>query len=221
MSGTHMSYFLLESDAGKKKYIPKRWILMALGFFGFFNVYAMRVNLSVAMVAMVKQPVEHEISDSSSVACRELIKPTRKNDRLTLMSERTGEFDWDISTQATILGSFFYGYVITQIPGGNISERYGAKWLFGIGTILGVTNGIGNLAGFLAPAYVGIITGKGQTVNNWRIVFLTASALLTVSGLVFNFFCTAELQPWGISETAVERTKDDDSESVPMIDDTS
>ncbi|GFU89452.1 hypothetical protein TNCV_3650001 [Trichonephila clavipes] len=34
-------------------YFPKRVIFVVFGFFGIFNVYALRVNLSVAMVAMV------------------------------------------------------------------------------------------------------------------------------------------------------------------------
>ena len=38
--------------------------------------------------------------------------------------------------QGRILGAFFYGYVITQIPGGYLAEKYGGKWLFGIGTFL-------------------------------------------------------------------------------------
>ncbi|GFT50224.1 hypothetical protein NPIL_366351, partial [Nephila pilipes] len=88
-------------------------------------------------------------------------------------------------------------------------------------TLLGITNGVANFAGFLAPAYIGIITENGQTINNWRIVFLTTSAVLTISGLVFNFFCTAELQPWGISEAADKRSKDDKSETAPIIDDMS
>lgn len=35
-----------------------------------------------------------------------------------------------------ILGAFFYGYVITQIPGGYLAEKYGGKWLFGLGTLV-------------------------------------------------------------------------------------
>ena len=34
-----------------------------------------------------------------------------------------------------ILGSFFYGYVITQVPGGWLAVRVGAKYLFGFGVL--------------------------------------------------------------------------------------
>ena len=33
------------------------------------------------------------------------------------------------------MGAFFYGYVATQIPGGFLAERYGGKWVFGLGTL--------------------------------------------------------------------------------------
>ncbi|GFY65933.1 hypothetical protein TNIN_189071 [Trichonephila inaurata madagascariensis] len=85
---------------------------------------------------MVKKPHLHEAFNSSSVACIELIKPIKKTDRLAHMPVSTGDFDWNTSTQSVILGSFFYGYVLTQLPGGNISEKYGAKWLFGIGVLI-------------------------------------------------------------------------------------
>ena len=32
-----------------------------------------------------------------------------------------------------ILGSFFYGYIFTQLPGGWIATKYGAKRVFGFG----------------------------------------------------------------------------------------
>ena len=41
-----------------------------------------------------------------------------------------GPFNWDKSLQGHILGSFFYGYVISQIPGGMLAEKYGGKWVF-------------------------------------------------------------------------------------------
>ena len=31
-----------------------------------------------------------------------------------------GEFDWDAEQQGIILGSFVYGYIVTNIPGKNI-----------------------------------------------------------------------------------------------------
>ncbi|GIY72130.1 hypothetical protein CEXT_461851, partial [Caerostris extrusa] len=38
--------------------------------------------------------------------------------------------------QGLVLGSFYFGYVVTQIPGGMAAEKYGAKWLFGIGILI-------------------------------------------------------------------------------------
>lgn len=52
--------------SGKKGCIPYRYIVTLLTFAGFFNVYAMRVNLSVALVAMVNSTVNPEpnVSDA-------------------------------------------------------------------------------------------------------------------------------------------------------------
>lgn len=37
--------------------------------------------------------------------------------------------------QGWILGSFFYGYIITQVPGGYLARRFGAKLLLGFGIL--------------------------------------------------------------------------------------
>lgn len=47
-----------------------------------------------------------------------------------------GPFNWDETTQGYILGSFFYGYIVTQIPGGRLAEIFGGKWIFGIGVLI-------------------------------------------------------------------------------------
>lgn len=44
-------------------------------------------------------------------------------------------YNWDSETQGWILGSFFYGYILTQIPGGYLAGRFGPKWLMGFGIL--------------------------------------------------------------------------------------
>lgn len=40
---------------------------------------------------------------------------------------QTAEFDWSHDVQGVILSSFFYGYIVTQIPGGYLAATYGGK----------------------------------------------------------------------------------------------
>lgn len=51
------------------------------------------------------------------------------------MPPQASVYDWDSETQGWILGSFFYGYIVTQIPGGYLARKYGAKWLLGLGIL--------------------------------------------------------------------------------------
>lgn len=39
-------------------------------------------------------------------------------------------FDWSQEQQGVILSSFYWGYVITQIPGALLSQRFGGKPVF-------------------------------------------------------------------------------------------
>ena len=41
------------------------------------------------------------------------------------------EFEWEKQIQSTLLASFFYGYIVTQIPGGYLSDRFGGRRVFG------------------------------------------------------------------------------------------
>jgi ACS family sodium-dependent inorganic phosphate cotransporter len=46
---------------------------------------------------------------------------------------QTRDFDWDSKMKGLLLSSFFYGYIITQIPGGWLAARIGGNRVFGIG----------------------------------------------------------------------------------------
>lgn len=43
---------------------------------------------------------------------------------------RRGTYDWSESVQGVILSSFYWGYIITHIPGGMLVEKLGGKITF-------------------------------------------------------------------------------------------
>ncbi|KAK6627087.1 hypothetical protein RUM44_009564 [Polyplax serrata] len=93
-------------------YYPRRYVVAVMAFLGFCNVYAMRVNLSVAIVAMTTNKTV--INENGT-----FIQPA--------------EFNWNSDVQGVVLSSFFYGYILTQLPGGYLAAIYGGKRLFGVG----------------------------------------------------------------------------------------
>ena len=42
-----------------------------------------------------------------------------------------GDFEWPKEIQGLILASFFWGYAVTQVPGGWLATRFGGKRVFG------------------------------------------------------------------------------------------
>ncbi|KAI6648921.1 solute carrier family 17 (anion/sugar transporter), member 5, isoform CRA_b [Oopsacas minuta] len=47
-------------------------------------------------------------------------------------------FNWSDEEQGWVLAAFFYGYLLTQIPGGWLSTYFGGKWVFGLGIFVTV-----------------------------------------------------------------------------------
>ncbi|XP_004696361.1 sialin isoform X1 [Echinops telfairi] len=105
-----------------------RYNLAVLACLGFFIVYALRVNLSVALVDMIQSNTTSE-DNSTSHECPEHSVPKKVH------NPKGKQYQWDAETQGWILGSFFYGYIITQIPGGYVARKVGGKLLLGFGVL--------------------------------------------------------------------------------------
>ncbi|XP_069091779.1 sialin isoform X1 [Pleurodeles waltl] len=104
-----------------------RCTLAVLALFGFFMLYALRVNLSVALVDMVEK--------NASVVDNATTKTCPDRSSTTVPHKSKGKkYDWDADT-GLILGSFFYGYILTQIPGGYLARKFGGKHLMGFGIL--------------------------------------------------------------------------------------
>ncbi|KAK0050422.1 sialin [Biomphalaria pfeifferi] len=118
----------------------QRFLTAIVTFWGFAVLYLQRVNLSIAMVCMIKSPYIGNTTSGNFTYLNETLdnltltttlKPLSYCDSLELKqaaaADDTGEFEWDKELQGLLLGSFFWGYLVLQIPGGILSERYGPR----------------------------------------------------------------------------------------------
>ncbi|XP_075857391.1 vesicular glutamate transporter 2 isoform X3 [Microcebus murinus] len=95
--------------------LPRRYIIAVMSGLGFCISFGIRCNLGVAIVDMVNNSTIHRGG--------KVIKEKAK-------------FNWDPETVGMIHGSFFWGYIITQIPGGYIASRLAANRVFGAAILL-------------------------------------------------------------------------------------
>ena len=79
-------------------------MIVFLIFWGYFNIFANSVNLSVGIVAM---------TEGTNVT----------NEDGTIEEKKS--FDWSSAEKGVALGSYFYGYVTTQALGGILATKYG------------------------------------------------------------------------------------------------
>ncbi|XP_050420309.1 putative inorganic phosphate cotransporter isoform X1 [Adelges cooleyi] len=126
-----------------KAWIGARHIVTFMLFLGMANAYIMRTNMSVAIVAMVNQTALERDPTIPDDECDGYYTPVANSTTNSVSNE--GSFLWSTSQQGYVLSSFFYGYVITQIPFGILSKKYGAKYFLGVGML------INSIFGFLVP----------------------------------------------------------------------
>lgn len=118
--------------------IPQRYVLAIMALFAVANAYTMRVCLNLAITQMVRREVAGEGDEHYDPdACTDYNIPTNTTMKLAdyIMRDSSSLFEWSEATQGLILGSFYYGYVLTHIPGGMMAERFGGKWVLGLGLL--------------------------------------------------------------------------------------
>lgn len=155
-----------DSDDSPDVFLPKRYILAIMMFLGFVNMYAIRVNLNVAIGAMVNNHT--------------LIKGG-------VASVEAPEFDWSSRLQGVVLGSFYYGYMVLQIPAGYFAMRFGGTKIFGV-------------AIFLASLFT-LVTPFAARFNVWALVILRV-----LEGLVLGVMLPCNHQIWSLWAPLQERT---------------
>lgn len=99
-----------------------------MGFLAVVNAYSLRVSLNIAITEMVT-PSTSSYFDPDSCPGHS------GNSTHTSVTDTNLLYDWNESTKGLILSSFFWGYVITHIPGGVLAEKFGGKYSLGLGIL--------------------------------------------------------------------------------------
>lgn len=95
--------------------------------------YMLRISLSYAITQMVSVP--HAQKNGSIITNSDICPPYEdeliaiENDQpiptaISVVNER---YDWSQELQGLILSSFYWGYILTHVPGGLLSARIGGK----------------------------------------------------------------------------------------------
>ncbi|KAM4036484.1 vesicular glutamate transporter 3 [Anomaloglossus baeobatrachus] len=95
--------------------LPKRYIVAIMSGLGFCISFGIRCNLGVAIVEMVNNSTIY-VNGKPEI--------------------QIAQFNWDPETVGLIHGSFFWGYIVTQIPGGFIANKLAANRVFGAAIFL-------------------------------------------------------------------------------------
>ncbi|XP_054619574.1 sialin isoform X2 [Dunckerocampus dactyliophorus] len=190
---------LLCDDTVPPRCCSARLNLAILMFLGFTVVYGLRVNLSVAMVAMVNTS-DAGLGRNNSVAHACPLPAGSENSTGTFeQPDGTPQYPWDSETQGWLLGAFFFGYLCTQMPGGYLSGHYGGSIFLGLG-VLGTAalTILTPLAAQWGPYWLfalRVLEGLGEGVTFPAMMAMWAhwapplerSRLITLSGSGSNF----------------------------------
>ncbi|CAG5125167.1 unnamed protein product, partial [Candidula unifasciata] len=117
-------------------FCSQRFVLVFMAFLGNLFVYTLRVNLSVAIMCMVRSDEgQSNLTLSANVTAANISSSScgeSAGDRARSVSNERAEFDWDKRTRSELLVMYFYGYIFSQIPSGWMASRYGGKQLWNV-----------------------------------------------------------------------------------------
>uniref|UniRef100_A0A1B0D2B1 Major facilitator superfamily (MFS) profile domain-containing protein n=1 Tax=Phlebotomus papatasi TaxID=29031 RepID=A0A1B0D2B1_PHLPP len=81
------------------------------------------------------------------------------------------EYDWDEKTQSVILSSFFWGYIVTQVPAGKLAQTYGAKIML--------------IFAMAICSALNILTPFGASYGGWKVVCASRVLQGLCQGFIF------------------------------------
>ncbi|XP_052832308.1 sialin-like [Octopus bimaculoides] len=112
-------------------YCSCRWRLCYMCFTALLLLQALRIDLSMAFVCMLKTPNR----TTDDVSFNQKNEQCHHFENHTLNNNFEGEFEWSNVLQSNMLSGYYYGYIASTMFGGVFADKYGGKKVLG-GTLL-------------------------------------------------------------------------------------
>ncbi|XP_069132032.1 vesicular glutamate transporter 1-like isoform X1 [Argopecten irradians] len=106
----------------------QRYVIAFLSSVGFIISFGIRCNMGVAIVTMTKNGTNE---DNHLVQRKQQLEQMGNSTNMTIPPQLP-EFNWTPETIGVVDSSFFWGYIVTQIPGGYLASRVPANRIFGL-----------------------------------------------------------------------------------------
>ncbi|XP_053973798.1 putative inorganic phosphate cotransporter isoform X2 [Hylaeus volcanicus] len=128
--------------------LPMRYVMAIMGSIGLAIIYGFKVNVSVAIVAMVNHTAvklssmhDLQVENTTAITAEECHHDSVSSDMAKAVVE-DGPFVWNEPLQGLILSSYFWGYMASLLPGGRMAELLSAKWVMNGSVLLNVVASI-------------------------------------------------------------------------------
>ena len=139
-----------------------------MAFLGFMCEYMMRNLLSIAITQIAKKTFSNESVISGEVCPAD-------NETFTDDGEggsmNEGIYEWSEAVQGVILSSFYWGYIITHIPGGMLVEKFGGKLTL--------------LAGIVATSVLTCLTPASITLGGSTLLIINRVVMGLCQGFIY------------------------------------
>jgi len=126
---------LLESSTPsrpKSCYTPARYVLTLLMFWGYVSLSIFRSEMNVTILSITSSSKTSDHHNQTKVAIRKpQFNSTENTTDHSIGSENT-TYHWTSFEVSMILGGFFWGYCVMQIPGSCVCTKTGGKLALGL-----------------------------------------------------------------------------------------
>lgn len=160
----------------KSSCLKIRFLILFLIVCSTFVAYISRSSLNIAIVSMVDHSLKSSHSKIIVDSCPSKTTSLHADNKQPTIVEvhhdltnnltsvhpdhvaipMTGKrYEWSQSMQGLILGSFFYAYIIFQIPAGIVAEKYGGRWV--ISLCLFGSAVVSLLTPFMTDLHIGVL----------------------------------------------------------------